>query len=371
MNIDGHPRIRFANDITTNTIWGMPLWACWLLIALLLIISGMFSASENAYTNCNKYHFKAEAEKGSKVSKLITRLVEKFDDTLITILISSNTIQTIMGFLSALLWVNICEYYGLGSVTEALLSTVMMGVLFYIVSDTIPKVISKAIPNQMAILMAYPLTFIQIILYPFVFLFRCLLKLVHKIFKSKDENLLSKEDLLSQVDIAVSDESIVEDEEIEEKLFENDEKEIINNVLSFDKRLVKDVYVPMRKVFSLPIDDLTVDVVNKVIIEEDYSRIPIYDEKKTNIVGILVIKSYFEEYCLDPHLSIPSILEDVIKIDANMALDEAFEKLNTSKVHLGVVMNKNRTIGVISMEDILEEIVHDIDEEPTLEEEEN
>ena len=83
-----------GTDSGDHLIWGMPFWVCWIVIAILLVITGIFSASENAFTNCNKYHFRAEAEKGKKYAKVITYLVDKFDNTLVTILVSSNTVAT-------------------------------------------------------------------------------------------------------------------------------------------------------------------------------------------------------------------------------------------------------------------------------------
>ena len=355
-----------TNSKSDNYIWGMPSYVCWILIAILLIFTGMFAASENAFSNCNKYHFRAEAEKGNRTAKIITKLVDDFDNTLITILVSSNTVSTIMSYLSALLWYQICNNNGWGSGVEAILSTVVMGILFYIVSDTIPKVISKSVPDQLAIVLCYPILILQYILFPISFLFRLLLKGIHKMFHLKDENLLSKEDIMKTVDDAVNHEDmLIEDEEEEEepeKLFESDEKVLLNHVFSFDERKISSVYTPLDKVFSFDINGLTAEKINEKLITCSYSRIPVYDEEKDNIIGILVLRVYFEEYVLDPHLSIPSILEKVIYVSPNDKLDEAFERLNANKVHMGIVKDNDKVIGIITMEDILEELVDDIDE---------
>lgn len=327
-------------------------------------MTGMFSASENAFTNCNKYHFRAEADKGKRYAKVITYLVDKFDNTLVTILVSSNTVATIMSYLSAMIWLEIATANHWGNGVEAILSTVVMGFLFYVISDTIPKVISKAIPDQMAIVMAYPLMTLQILLFPIIIVFRGLLKLIHHIFHLKDQNMLSKEDILRSASQAVNEETIVEDEEVQpEKLFEADETKLMNNVLTFDTRTVKQVFTPLDKVYAVNIEGLTADMLNQAIQETEYNRIPVYDETKANIIGILVIKTYFEEYMKDPHLSIPSILDEVVYIDINEKLDDAFEDLNREKVHLGVVKDHGTVVGIISMDDILEELVDDLDEE--------
>lgn len=355
---------------STNLIWGMPSWLCWIIIIALLLFNGIFSAGENAFSICNKYHFRVEADKGNKTAKVITYLVEHYDNTLITILISCNAVSTLTSVLSALLFYEICTRNNLSGGIEAILSTVVMGLLVYIISDTIPKVVSKAIPNQVAKIVCYPIFILRFLLFPVIFLMQQILKLIHHIFHLKDENLLSKEDLLYQVDNAVnSEDMIIEEEESEpEKLFENDEKEILGNVLSFDQRKVSSVYTPLDKVYSLDINGLTADKINETVENFEYSRIPIYEDNKENIIGILVLRLYFQEYVADPHLSIQSILEDVVYISVNEELDDAFEILNFEKVHLGIVKDdNNKVLGIITMEDILEELVDDIDEETEME----
>lgn len=350
-------------SVDTITVWGMPMWACWLLIAVMLLVSGLFSASENSYTNCNRYHFQALANKGSRTAKIITRHVEHFDNTLVAVLVGNNIVQTLMSYFSAMLFYQICVLYGLGDGVESILSTVVMAFLVYIVSDTVPKILSNKMPNRMAVFLAYPVLFTEILLYPVIFLFRLVLSLAHKIFKVKDQSLLSKEELLKSVNEAVNEEEQTEGEEEEaEKLFEKDETEILDNVLTFDSLKVQNVYTPKEKVFALQIEGLTVNDVNKAIVDHNFSRIPVCDEDGT-VVGILVVRTYFEEYSQDPHLNIRSILEPPVFIDAGMPIDDAFEVLNKEHVHLGIVRKGTETVGVISMEDILEELVDDIAEE--------
>lgn len=346
------------------------MWLVWVIIGLLLLFTGLFSACENAYSTCNKYHFRAEAEKGKRYAKIITRLVDQFDNTLVAILVTSNTLSTLMSFLSAMLWLNIAIIQGWAEGVEAIMSTVVMGFLFYVVADTIPKVISRAIPDKVAVFMAYPLRILQILLFPIIWVFRKILRFIHNRLHLKDENILNKDDLLFEANQAVDDSPDIienEEEEITEKLFEKDETVILDNVLSFDDMKVSQVYVPLRNTFALDINGLTADRVNKVIEETEYSRIPIFDEDRKNFIGVLVLRIYFEEYMKDKHLSIPSILEDVVEIPFDMRLPDALEKLNSQKVHLGVVKDGEEVKGIITMEDILEELVEDIDEDPTLE----
>lgn len=357
----------FLNESQAITVLGMPDYVIWILIAIMLIISGLFSASENAYTNCNKYHFQTLADKGNFTAKIIVKLINKFDSTLVNVLIGNNIVQTLMSYFSATLFLNMSIAYGWADGVEAILSTVVMAFLVYVISDTCPKILSKAIPNKMAIILAYPVLITSYILLPISWIFKGILFIVHKLFKIKDTPLLSRDDLIHSASLAINDEKEDEgetDDEDEEKLFENDEKDLLNNVFNFDELKVKDVYTKKEKVFSINIQGLTVSKLNEILVDVKYSRIPIYEGNKENIIGILVLKTYFEEYIKDKHLDIRSILEDIVKIDINMNIDDAFNELNKEKVHLGIVYNNLEMVGIISMEDILEELIDDIDETP-------
>lgn len=357
----------FLSESQAITVLGMPDYVVWILIAIMLLISGLFSASENAYTNCNKYHFQTLADKGHLTAKIIIKLIDKFDSTLVNVLIGNNIVQTLMSYFSATLFLNMSIAYGWADGVEAVLSTVVMAFLVYIISDTCPKILSKAIPNKMAIILAYPVLITSYLLLPISWIFKGILFLVHKLFKIKDAPLLSKDDLIHSASLAINDEKEDEgkdDQENEEKLFENDEKDLLNNVFNFDELKVKDVYTKKDKVLSINIEGLTVSKLNDILVDVRYSRIPIYEGSKDNIIGILVLKTYFEEYVKDKHLEIRSILEDIVKIDINMNIDDAFNELNKEKVHLGIVYDNSNMVGIISMEDILEELIDDIDETP-------
>ena len=347
-----------------NTVFGMPTWLCWVVIGICLLISGLFSASENSFSNCNKYHFKVLANEGNFTAKIIVKLVEKFDNTLITVLIANNIVQTFMSFLSAMLFYNLCEIYGLGSGVEAVLSTVVMALLVYVVSDTVPKIVSKEIPNRMVYVLCYTVFIMGIILYPIGIIFKGILTLVHKIFKIKDENILTKEDFIMSADEAINDENADEEDKDEEQedLFEPNELRMLNRAFNFDMISAKDVLTPLDKMFALDINGLTVQKLNDVILKTTYSRIPIYDETIDDIIGILTVKTYFREVTLDPHLEIRSVLNQPLYIEENMKVDDIFKMFNREKTHIAIVKKDNKVIGMVTMEDVLEELVGNISE---------
>lgn len=353
LSIDPLQNLTIYNDAT---VFGIPSYLCWIIIAILLLVSGLFSASENAFSNCNKYHFKVLADEGKITAKIIVRLTEKFENTLVSVLVGNNIVQTIMSFISAVLFYNICKANGWGDSVEAVLSTVVMASLVYIVSDTVPKILSKAIPNRMVYLLAWPDFILGILLYPIIILFRGILKLVHKIFKIKDEPLLTKEDFFEKADEAVSIENINNEEE---QLFEKNEIDIIKNAFVFDKVKVSDVLTKKENIVSISSDKLNIKELNEFIMNSVYSRFPVYEgDNKENIIGILSVNTYFKEFALDPHLDIRSIILKPVFVKQNQSVQEIFDELNNEKVHIGIVLDdNNHLLGMITMEDILDELV--------------
>lgn len=353
---------RAADNVTTNTtVWGMPDWVVWIIIAVLLLVSGLFSAAENAYSNCNKYHFHAEAAKGKRTAKLVTRLVDNFDNTLISVLVGNNIVQTLMSYLSAMLFYNLCQLYGLGAGIEAVLSTVVMAVLVYVVSDTVPKIISKSFPNRMAVFLAYPVLAVGILLYPIIFIFRLVLKGVYRLFHIKSDNLLSPDDLFNSVDEAINVEEETEEGEKPEALFEEDEKEIIDNVFTIGQIKVRDIYTPRERVVTLSSKDLVASSLNRKLPRIPYSRIPVCSKENRNeVIGILVLKNYFEEYAKDEHLNILSVLVEPVVTNLDEPITKVFATLKKEKTHMAIVVQNNKFVGVITMEDILDELINDL-----------
>ena len=346
----------------TNTIWGLPDYIWRIVIAICLLISALFSASENAFSNCNKYHFKVLADEGKVTAKIIVKLVEKFDNTLITILIGNNIVQTFMSYLSAMIFYNICQNYGLGNGLDAILSTVIMALLVYIISDTVPKIISKEIPNRLVYFLAYPVFTIGIILTPISILFKGVLTLVHKIFKIKEDNILTREDFIMQADEAIVDEEDENGNEKEEELFEPNEIQLLNRAFYFDSIYVKEVLTPKYKIFAVDLNGLTCDKLNKIILDTTFSRIPVYDGDIDHIIGILTVKNYFKEYEKDPHLDIRSCLSKPLFVDYSAKVDDIFKSFNREKKHIAIVKENDKVIGMITMEDVLEELVGEINE---------
>lgn len=357
------PSDSFLNIFVGNSVLGMPTYICWILIFSLLIFSGFFSASETAFSASNKYLFKVKADEGSKIAKIIYFFIDKFDDTLISILVSYNIIQTLTSFICAMLWLNICERYGIANGLDAVFSTITISVSAYLLSDVIPKVITIKIPNKMCYVLVFPISIFYVLTYPIALIFKGILISFQKLFKINQNKLLTKEDFFIQADEAV----IEEDKDLssgeQEELFEDNELKILKKAFNFDNIEVKSILTPKEKMFMISHDELTYDNINKIVSEVTFSRIPIYKDNKDNIEGVLIIRDFYKEYIHDPHFNIESIIVEPIFVDSNMKIDDIFDYFNKEKTHIGFVKDGDKVLGLITMEDILEELVGDINEE--------
>jgi putative hemolysin len=352
-----------VNDASLT--FNLPVWLDWVLIIILLFVAGLFSASENVFSNCNKYHFRVLADRGKTTAKAVSFLIDNFDDTLITVLFANNAIQYLMSILMSDIFISIAYQYnwpieGLDSVV----ATILMALLVYIITDSLFKIISKHIPNKMANFLVYIDLICYFIMWPIVKFFKLLIWLIHKVFKIKDKNILTKEDFIESADKA----KILDDNEDEkaphEELLEPDEMTILSRTFTFDKISVNDVFTKKEDIFAIDINKIDTNSLNKIILNSSYSRIPVYEDNINNIIGVLTIRIYFKEYLKDPHLDIRSVLNTPLFINGDEKVDTIFNLFNKTKHHIAFVKNKEGVlIGMVTMDDILEELVGDIDED--------
>lgn len=322
------------------------------------------SASENAFSICNKYHFRVLAERGKRTPKLICYLVDHYDAVLISVIIGNNAVQLILSNIAAIFFLDIATTYNWVSGLDTTVSTIVVTFLTYIFGDTIPKILSNDIPNRLVYPLCYFNFFLYILFYPISFLFRGILFIIHKIFKIENKNILSKEEFIEEADKAVLSKDDLDNNEKSDDLFEKNEIRILKKAFNFDLIPVKNIMTKKEDIYALNFDGLNTSVINKALIEENYSRIPIYNNDLNHIIGILELRTYFDEYSKDKHLDIKNILLKPLFFDENKMIDEILEAFNISKTHMGfVINNKNEVVGLITMETILEQLVGDINED--------
>ena len=207
-------------------------WLYIIFIAVLVILSAFFSSTETAFASLNQFKIKVKAEAGSKTAKLILKTYEKFDKTLVMVLVGNNIVAVLVSTLSATLFFMLFKDLGISDTLVSLISTAVMTIIVYIFGDYVPKLIANAIPERVAYNNIYVALFFYILLYPLIVIFNLITKLVNKIFKTDEQVTLTEEDFTNVV------------EDIEKKgLIEDNESDIIVNSLDFTDTAVAGQYV--------------------------------------------------------------------------------------------------------------------------------
>lgn len=335
------------SDPSNPLSWIIPI----IVIIVLVFFSAFFALAEAAFTSLNQFRMHVLADDGNKRAKRVLKLYEKFDKTLTTVLIGHNLMSVISGVISALFFVWWMSLLGINDTIASLTTTVVMTIIMFLFGDTIPKIIGQALPNSSAMLIVDILYFFKIIFTPFSLLFEGLVKLTNKIFKTKKKPSITEDDL--------SD--VVEDIE-EEGQLEELEEDIIQNSIDFDDTTVKEVFTPLNKVFAIDIKDLTHDSLKEILIKSQFSRIPVYKKDINNIIGVLIVRKYLKEYKEDNEVSIRKTLQKPYFVSTRVKIDDLLEGFRKHHTHLAIVRNANKVVGIITMEDVLEELVGDIAE---------
>ena len=324
----------------------------WVIISVCVLAHFFFSAGETALACANRFKMQVEADDGKKSARLVLHVCEKYDRALITVLIGSNIVAIVASAVSTVLFYNLLSNSGLVNDTISLISSIVISLLIYILGDALPKTIARSIPDTLSKAFVYPIYWLMIILFPISFVFEKLAKLIEKIFRVKDESTFDEEDFENVVENA-SDEGVIEEEQ----------GDIIQSALDFADTNVKEVLTPRNKVYALNIRGLDKEKLHQIILKTDYSRIPIYDGSFDNMIGVLHIKTYISAYLRNPNVSIRRKLQKPYFVSSRIMIDDLFNGFKKHHTHVALVRDNNKKIiGMVTMDDVLEELVSDISE---------
>ena len=313
------------------------------IIIACVVMSAYFSATETAFSSLNRIRIKNMAEKGDKRARLVLRMSENYDSLLSTILIGNNIVNIACASLATLLFVD-----WLGSDAGPSVSTAVTTVVVLIFGEVSPKSIAKESPEAFAKFSAPLLNVLMFVLTPFNFLFGLWKKLLSLIFRSSDSQAVTEEELLTIVDEAEQEGGI-----------DTQEGSLIRNAIEFTETEAIDVLTPRIDLTAVSVDDSKEDIA-AIFAETGYSRIPVYRDSIDHIIGILYQKD-FHNYVYHTDKDIASIIRPAIYVTGNKLIGELLQDLQKSKSHLAVVMDEfGGTVGIVTMEDILEELVGEI-----------
>ncbi|MBR6616299.1 MAG: HlyC/CorC family transporter [Oscillospiraceae bacterium] len=315
-----------------------------IIIAVCIVMSMYFSATETAFSCLNRIRVKNKAENGNKKAALVLKLTDKYDEMLSTILVGNNIFNILCSSVATLLFVDLLKDPDLG----ATVSTVVITILLLIFGEISPKSIAKEHPESFAMFSAPFLRFLMFILTPVSFVFKLWQKILSMIFKSSDDQGITEEELLTIVDEAEQGGGI-----------DKDESELIRSAIEFNELEVRDIFTPRIDISAIP-SNITKDDAAKVFSETGYSRLPVYEDSLDNIIGILYLKDFYN-YAYNRKTEIQSIIKPVIYVPRSKKISDLRKELQQQQLHIAVVTDEfGGTVGIVTLEDILEELVGEI-----------
>ena len=313
-----------------------------LIIIFCVLFSGYFSATETAFSSLNRIRVKNLAEKGDKKAKLVLDLLENFDSLLSTILIGNNIVNIACASVATLLFVKL-----LGEEQGPSVATIVITIVVLIFGEVTPKSIAKENPEKFAMFAAPFLNMLMIILTPFNFLFIQWKKLISKIFHTENDYSITEEELLT----------IVEEAEQEGRIDEQ-ESSLIRSAIEFSEQEAIDILTPRIDIVGVSYD-ATKEEIAQIFEETNYSRLPVYKESIDHIIGILYQKDFYN--LDDEETSFEHIIRPAMFITESKKIGELLQELQQKKSHIAIVLDEyGGTTGIVTLEDILEELVGEI-----------
>ncbi len=326
----------------------MPEGTVPLLIALivLILLSGFFSSTETAYSCANRIKLRTWVGNGNKRAKKVLWLAEdNYDNLISTILVGNNIVNLTAATLGTIFFAKILAST---NVDYNLISTIAITVAVLILGEITPKFIAKSVPEKMAMLY-YPLIMpFYYLFYPFNLLFKGWKWLLSKIFRFKTEDVVTEDEIMTVVEEAEEDGTIREDE-----------TNLIRSVIEFDDVEVGDILVPRVNIVAVDINSSMEDI-KKIFNREGYSRIPVYKDSIDTIIGTIHEKDFYKAY-LKGAKNINEILQNALYTTEHAKISKLLKQLQKQKVHIAVVLDEyGGTLGLVTLEDILEELVGEI-----------
>lgn len=329
------------------------------IIIMLICLAGsaFFSGTETAFTSFNRAKMKALAEEGNKKATLALDIAEKYDKMLTTLLIGNNIVNILLSSMATLLCIELLSKIGKENLA-ATVSTVATTVIVLIFGEISPKVLAKEHAIGFAMGVAPFINFLMIVLTPFNFIFSLWKKLLSKIFKAQDVDTVTEGEVLTLVDEAHEDGSIDEYG-----------KEVIENVFDFDDISAAEIATHRTDLTVLFAED-PIEEWDKIIINSRFSRYPICGENVDDIIGILDARAYLRLEDKTKENVMESAVQPAYLVPENVKADVLFRNMREKKESIAIVLDEYSGVcGIVTLTDLIECLIGDIDLEEETEEE--
>ena len=323
-----------------------------IVIAILVLLSAFFSATETAFSFVNKIRIQHSVDNGNKKAKNALYVIENFDNALTTILICNNIVNLSCSSIATVLCLHLFGDMGSAIATGA---TTLLVLTF---GEVIPKCLAKEHCDAFSLKTAGLLRVLMFILKPFVFVFLKLKSLALKIAGGSEDSPSVTENELKYIVESIEEEGVLEESE----------SEMVRSALDFDEKTAEEILTPRVDVTFINISD-SQEKIKDIIIENRYSRIPVYEETVDHIVGILHTRDYLESLADGKAPDLRDIMQTPYFVFRTQQLSKILNAFKRTKIHLAIVTDEyGGTLGIVTMEDLLEEIVGEIwDEDEEIE----
>jgi CBS domain containing-hemolysin-like protein len=322
-----------------------------ILIAVMLILSAFFSFSETAFTSVSRIKLKYKADNGSRKAKTALAVLEKYDKALSTILIGNNVVNILLTAVATVLIMtrilppDIAETYGV------LITTAAVTFLTLTFGDILPKTIARIKAESFCLTFGGLLRVIIIVLTPFSAVFLFFQRLLTKALTKGKEKAVSvtEQELLHFIE-EIEDEGVLEEQE----------SNLVQSALNFDETTAGQILTPRVNIIAVSINE-DVNKVRDVFLSEGYSRMPVYEKTIDHVCGTLHIKDFMRRFISGEHFNIRDIMQETLYITSFMKISETLKLMQKEKMHLAIVVDQyGGTEGLVTLEDIIEELVGEI-----------
>ncbi|MBQ6824963.1 MAG: HlyC/CorC family transporter [Clostridia bacterium] len=323
-----------------------------ILIVVLLLLAAYFAGAEIALASVNQIRLTNRAEDGDKRAKRVLYILEHFDKALTTLLIGTNVTHAGIATLSTLFTYTLFDSIESMPDYAVTLSTVISTVVVFLIGEMIPKAFAKACNEKFALAIAGSLVVLMKILTPVSFFFSTISKIASRPFKKKAEETptVTEDELYDII------ETFVEENDIDEET-----EELVQNAIEFSERTAKAVMTPWEKVVHVHENDSNEKVL-ELIRGSTYSRLPVVNDEGW-VVGTLSIRTFLKAYYKKESFNVKQLMRSATMINASTPVDDLLNTLSANRTHIAYVQSNGKILGIITVEDILEELVGEIYDE--------
>jgi len=319
-------------------------------IVFLLLGSAFFSGTEIAYTSLNKVKMKTISENPTKIWKLVSFIYNHYDYALSTVLVGNNLVNIGATTVATVIALNLSAKTALTEEAASTLVTVIMTIVILIVGEITPKMIARRINEPFAKMAAYPVMVLMILFFPVVWFTSVIVKLLSCVWRKNEKNVTITEEELENLLDTAEDEGVIDE----------NETELLQSALEFTDLDAGDILTPRIDVVGIEVGDSVAHVLETVC-ETQFSRFPVYEGTIDHVVGILYVKQFLKEAVENPNLDVRDLLLPASYIHKSMHLPEIMQEFRKSGTHMAIVADEYGGItGIVTMEDVLEQLVGEI-----------